>query len=664
MDLAYTSNEQRLNHARVLVELRDLHAATLLIADILDDDSEMLGALNLLARIKHMRGELSQAVTCWAQLLAHAETSEHALTQLRAIMNVAQDPERGGGEFLALAPFQLARKPAAQLALEDAFQLFLARQPEGAQLRCREIAYKYRTKDPQTYKLAVLAEAWLAELSGDFSEARAVLEHLGTERGFETDTDRVLALERIYERIGTPEALEAAVNICLYLERTFHKISVLSRLAALYRRLDQPSRAAEYEARYLSAFRKRMHRLSLADIARVAARHYLPLPRLQDIRFYDAALTDTASRRELAIASCLLGDLPGAVELLAQGEDPLDRVYLADLASLQGDEPKAVKLYLSVLEANPHEPRLLCALLDHPSRRANELVRTYFCDGATFRAVRTVLEEGIRVTPQSATLWRQLGALELLNGHADRARRAERRAEALAAAEARDHSPVGRVLAAAVYRFVVKAKGLIHEVWATRQFASPGRGGWLAADNILGNLTGDMKENVRNTFLAVREYSRAKLPHLTTDILDYGYGFKVTKEDEPSSGLSAGLPTALAFLSVFLQRPVPQDVAATGMLVTDAHDVLTIRGVGDVEYKVKAAYHRGLRMLILPAENKTELMTSGIVPKQVTEEIVRFVSSFDDAVRLAFGPEIFVEGLSARTSTRPPPIRAEHESGS
>lgn len=654
MDQDYTSNEQRLRHARVLVELRELHDATLLIADILDDDPEMLGALNLLARIKHMRGELSQAVTCWAQLLARSETSEHALTQLRAIMHVARDPERGGGEFLALGPFTLARKPAAQLALEDAFQLFLARKPEEARARCHDLATKSRSRDPQTYKLAVLAEAWLAELSGEFVEASQVLERLGNERGFETDTDRVLALERVYERIGTAEALEAAVNICLYVERTFHKISVLSRLASLYRRLDQPSRAADYEARYLAAFRKRMHRLTLRDVARVAALRYLPIPRLREIRYYGDELSDTASRRELALASCLLGDWAGARRLLEEGDEPLDRVYLADLASLEGDEQRAVDLFIEVLRTNPLEPRLLASLLDHEWRAESSTVLAHFSSPEVFLSTRKAIEDEIRVTPHRPTLWRQLAALERINGNERGARQADQRASALAEAMQRDLNPVGRVLAAAVYYFVVKAKGLIHEVWATRQLATPGRGGWLAAENILGNLTAEMKESVRNTFLAVREYARTKLPHLTADILDYNYGFKVTKEDEPSSGLSAGLPIALAFLSVFLQRPVSQDLAATGLLVTDAHDVLTIRGVGDIEFKVKAAYHRGLHTLILPSENRAELMANGIVPKQVTEEIVRFVSNFDEAVQLAFGPEIFVEGLALRRSTRPP----------
>jgi ATP-dependent Lon protease len=204
--------------------------------------------------------------------------------------------------------------------------------------------------------------------------------------------------------------------------------------------------------------------------------------------------------------------------------------------------------------------------------------------------------------------------------------------------------PIGRVLAAAVYHFIGKGKGLIHEVWAQREPTSVGRGGGgtLPLDQILGNLTPEMKEGVRNTFVAVREYARAKFPHRTGDLADFQYMYKVTKEDEPSGGLSAGLPTALSFLSVFLQRPVTQDIACSGTIVTDAHDVMTLRPVGEVEYKVKAAYHRNLRMLILPEANRAALEESTLVPRAISREICRYASNLDEAVKLVFGEDVFL----------------------
>jgi hypothetical protein len=191
-----------------------------------------------------------------------------------------------------------------------------------------------------------------------------------------------------------------------------------------------------------------------------------------------------------------------------------------------------------------------------------------------------------------------------------------------------------------VYRFVGRAKGLIHEIWAARRPAAPGRGGFL--EEILGNLTPEMTQLVRNTFLSVREFARARWPQQTRDILDFNYTFKVTKEDEPSGGTSAALPSALAFLSVFLDRPVPQDMASSGVLIADSHDVQVVRPVGDPEYKVRGAYNRNLRRVILPEGNRSDLEANPLVPAPVCREIVRYAATLDDAVVLAFGEDVWI----------------------
>ena len=98
-----------------------------------------------------------------------------------------------------------------------------------------------------------------------------------------------------------------------------------------------------------------------------------------------------------------------------------------------------------------------------------------------------------------------------------------------------------------------------------------------------------------------------------------------------------GIPTALAFLSLFLQQPVPADMASTGTLVADAHDVLTVKPVGDIEHKVDAAYHRNLRLIVVPRGNQAQLEQSALVPRAVTRELVRYVADFDEVARLAFG---------------------------
>jgi hypothetical protein len=139
---------------------------------------------------------------------------------LESMLHMAQDPERGAGEFVAVGQ-RLVQKPASYLALEEAFQLYVARRPNEARGVCRRVATHYRERDAEVYKLSVLAEALISELIGDLEAACATLERLGRERGFEADLDRVMALTSLYELIGSSEKLEAAVNICRFLERSF-----------------------------------------------------------------------------------------------------------------------------------------------------------------------------------------------------------------------------------------------------------------------------------------------------------------------------------------------------------------------------------------------------------------------------------------------------------
>ncbi len=632
----------QLELAIVLLELGEISSAERQTLEALERDPEDVTALGVLGKVKHMRGELSQAVACWAQIHARSQDHSTALLYLQSLLHLAKDPERGAGEFLALG-LQLVRKPAAQLALEEAFRLFLARRPEEARARCEALARRHHGDDAAIYKLAVLASAWIAELAGDLDAACALLEALGHERGLETDIDRLLALVRVYEQVGTREKLVAAVNVCRYLERHYERVSVLSTLANLSRRLGDDAAAAEHDARYLAAFRAWMHRPSLAQVLRVAARQHVPLDRLSAIRFPSLAPPRDEGEREEALARAIAGDTASARAAFEKGGALLDRMYLADLSWNEGRRDEAVRGYLETLGEESLDREILDRLLDLHEESPQDLLARHFADPQNAARAQRVLESALRAAPLDPSVWRRLATLlSMLEGGAERAARCREKAATLVPAARHRLEPVGRVLAAAVYHFVGTSKGIIHEVWASREVAAKGRGGTLPADQIHGNLTPEMKTGVRSTFLAVREYARTKVPHLTEDIFDYTFTYKVTKEDEPSGGLSAGLPTALAFLSVFTQRPVRQDLAATGMLVADAHDVLVVQPVGDTDMKVRGAYNRNLRTLLLPRANRAELLARRAVPVAVCDEIAVFVGSFDEAVRIVFGPEIFV----------------------
>jgi tetratricopeptide (TPR) repeat protein len=639
-----TTQTERLQYARVLVELGDLSPADLVVAGVLDENPENLDALSLFAKLKHMRRQLSLAVACTAQLQSReAASGEQARMHLETMLHLARDPAHGAGEFLALGQFQLVQKPTAYLALEEAFRLYVDRRPADARSMCRQVAGRYRDRDMEVYKLAVLAEAWICELIGDLGAAGEILERLGLERGFEVDMDRLMALVSVYEKNGTPDALEAAVNICKYFEQNAGGSAVFGRLALLHRRLGQVEVAERYEERHLAAYRKERHRPGLIDVVSVAARRFLPLERLRRIHLPDLNLDEDRSGRERAIAAALAGDLEAARRAFAAGDDLLDLKYLADLEGLEsgnsGKDDRAIELYVKALRADPTDGNVIAWLLDREQRAPSKQIESVFQEKAILADVLRHLENAVHDAPNDVRAWRRLATLfRFLPGKETQQAQFAERAQLLEKSALERSRASGRVLSAATYRFAGRVHGLIHEIWATREATEPGQGGSLRREDILGNLTPEMRDDVRNTFLAVREYAVSKFPHLTGSVMDFHYGYKVTKEDEPSGGTSAGLPTALAFLSVFLQRPVLPEIASSGCLVTDAHDVLTVRTVGEADPKVDAAYERNLSAILLPQGNRPLLEQSAVVPRAITAEIVRYVSDLDEALPLAFGP--------------------------
>jgi ATP-dependent Lon protease len=87
---------------------------------------------------------------------------------------------------------------------------------------------------------------------------------------------------------------------------------------------------------------------------------------------------------------------------------------------------------------------------------------------------------------------------------------------------------------------------------------------------------------------------------------------------------------------------MPQDLASTGVLIADAHDVEVLRPVGEIEHKVRGAYNRNLRRVILPEGNRAELAASALVPAAVCREIVAYAASLDEAVVFTFGEDVWM----------------------
>src|SRR5882724_4111936 len=130
----------RLRYAKVLVALGELAEAEDEVAARLEEAPEDLTALNLFAKIKHIKGELSEAVACWAQLHARSQHNELTMMRLAVLLELARDPERHAGNYLALGHFPLAHSPTAPLELEEAFRHLLARRPHEAKATCDSLA--------------------------------------------------------------------------------------------------------------------------------------------------------------------------------------------------------------------------------------------------------------------------------------------------------------------------------------------------------------------------------------------------------------------------------------------------------------------------------------------------------------------------------------------
>jgi tetratricopeptide (TPR) repeat protein len=623
------SFQQRLAHARVCIELREYPRAELELAELLERDPDSQEALTLLAKLKHIRGELSLAIACWAQL--HARDAQDTMAQLRAILHLATDPERGAGEFVLIGRLQMARKPAVNLELEEAFLELLQRRPDEARGRCERLARKHHDHDREVFKLATLASAWIAELSGEPEQAAHTLENLGHEPGFEDDPDRVLLLARLYERLGTPGKLEAAAHIYEVMWRRHGRLSLLGRLTAIHRRLGQSQRAQAFEARFLAGFRAHMHRPCFAEVIGVAARSYLPLGRLRELRLPDTQIPVDATRRERAIARSLTGVLAVARDLFERGGELLDRKYLADLDVFEGDFERATTIYMDVLQSDPEDLDIAGWLLDRYDETGSPELAAFFARPEVADPVRATLEHWIRSAPLDPLPWRRLAVL----GGMPAGGSSPPTIYGLVA------PPIGRVRAAASYHFIGKSKGLVHEIRVGRELTQSGQGGTLALGHIRGHLGPDATRAVQDIFFAVREYARVRFPHLCADLFDYVYSYEIAKEDEPAYGLSAGLPSAIAFLSVFLQQPVSGDLALAGALVADGLDELSLRPVGDAEHKVKGAYNCNLRAIVLPLLNRSELRAGAQVPLPVQDELVRYAADFDEAVRIVFGADVF-----------------------
>ena len=175
---------------------------------------------------------------------------------------------------------------------------------------------------------------------------------------------------------------------------------------------------------------------------------------------------------------------------------------------------------------------------------------------------------------------------------------------------------------------VTETGGDIIEVEATWV---PGRTAEQPALVLTGQLGDVMQESVRAAFSYVR--GRAPEFGIASDWFEtHGAHVHVPAGGQPKDGPSAGITMTTAIASALTGRSVRSDIAMTGEV--------TLRGkvlaIGGVKQKALAAHRAGMKVLVLPRENRKDLEE---IPADVRSALrIVWVDDVDAVLKLALRP--------------------------
>ena len=145
-------------------------------------------------------------------------------------------------------------------------------------------------------------------------------------------------------------------------------------------------------------------------------------------------------------------------------------------------------------------------------------------------------------------------------------------------------------------------------------------------------LTGTLGDVMKESAQAAVTYARSRAQILGLEPLFHekvDVHIHIPEGATPKDGPSAGITIAVALISALTDTPTRGDVAMTGEITLRGR----VLGVGGVKEKAVAALRSGMRRVVLPAANQSELE---LLPQEVREqmqfELVRTMDEVMDAV--------------------------------
>lgn len=146
---------------------------------------------------------------------------------------------------------------------------------------------------------------------------------------------------------------------------------------------------------------------------------------------------------------------------------------------------------------------------------------------------------------------------------------------------------------------------------------------------LTGSLGEVMKESVRTALSCVRSSAERLCIHPDT-FEKYDLHVHIPAGAVPKDGPSAGITIAVALVSMFCEMPVKPKVTMTGEITLTG----MVLPIGGLKEKCLAAYRYGFKEIIIPFENKKDLVD---LPKEMMSRFkFHFVERIEEVFKISF----------------------------